>query len=593
MKKIIILLLLLMFPGMSWGACGGSYTGSSPGTITAYDCTRDCIQDAVNAATADNDIVQLPACGSVSSPIDFSTSYVSVGGTVTRKIKGHASGSYLTGSSSSGVFYVTASSTGKYTTISDIYFRGTSAAIWAVKIADPTASCSSSGCWGTSGQPGTFRITNNTFDLAVVSVSNARTSGLVDKNTFKNTTSPYDCFTCIPVNYILEGGWAEWTDESRMGNHTNPPHAVYVENNYFNFDSITDGLCSGSGFTDVNGGGRVVARFNKAIDIDNGGHGAEVAITGQGTRTYESYNNRYVSLVYAPTAAQRGGTHIWFNNQWVLAGSTLGSSQTAPLYLYDPRAASASSFPWTGGLACPDSSGVKMCAKDSYAIGSACTTDGDCGTNSPCIAVDGNADASGYRCRNQVGSGPANATTGIQGIEPVYAWNNLFCTSCSDSDTPTSYHTNLDMEGSTAAPVAYRTVIQADRDYFNASGAAQTSSSSPFNGTTGMGYGTLANRPSTCAYNETTGVGVGYYDNVNNVLYRCTADDTWTAYYSPYTCPHPLATEYSGYSCNYSIVGRYDASGSKEGLTGGTTTSMTIGSGATMSLGSGAVLTLQ
>lgn len=81
-----------------------------------------------------------------------------------------------------------------------------------------------------------------------------------------------------------------------------------------------------------------------------------------------------------------------------------------------------------------------------------------------------------------------------------------------------------------------------------------------FNGTTGMGCGTLANRPGTCT------VGVGYWiptdittmpcssvsaDNVgkspktpiSGTLYKCTATNTWTAYYVPYTYPHPLRGE--------------------------------------------------
>jgi hypothetical protein len=87
----------------------------------------------------------------------------------------------------------------------------------------------------------------------------------------------------------------------------------------------------------------------------------------------------------------------------------------------------------------------------------------------------------------------------------------------------------------------------ANRDYYAESvgQAAQTSPTSPFNGTSGTGHGTLANRPTTC----TTRVGYLATDQGNwnqsgsggqGQLYVCTATNTWTLYYTPYTYPHPL-----------------------------------------------------
>lgn len=68
----------------------------------------------------------------------------------------------------------------------------------------------------------------------------------------------------------------------------------------------------------------------------------------------------------------------------------------------------------------------------------------------------------------------------------------------------------------------------------------------------GVGCGTLANRPATCttgvAYwstdqscSDLTGmVGANPSTPISGTLYKCTATNTWEAYYKPYTYPHPL-----------------------------------------------------
>jgi hypothetical protein len=77
--------------------------------------------------------------------------------------------------------------------------------------------------------------------------------------------------------------------------------------------------------------------------------------------------------------------------------------------------------------------------------------------------------------------------------------------------------------------------IAANVDYFNYSAS--------FNGTSGVGSGTLATRPATC----TTGVGYWATDQgswntlgADGLFYKCTSTNTWSQYYTPYIYPHPL-----------------------------------------------------
>jgi len=92
-----------------------------------------------------------------------------------------------------------------------------------------------------------------------------------------------------------------------------------------------------------------------------------------------------------------------------------------------------------------------------------------------------------------------------------YLWNNTLNDSAADPSVNTSPN--------------IPTFIQLNRDYY-----LPTS-------------GTYANRPGTCNAPATNYVAPGYWATDQNTLYTCTAPNTWTAYYTPYTYPHPLREE--------------------------------------------------
>lgn len=129
---------------------------------------------------------------------------------------------------------------------------------------------------------------------------------------------------------------------------------------------------------------------------------------------------------------------------------------------------------------------------------------------------------------------PANWNSQV--TEGCYSWKNVNMTTLSESE---GIQTSLDSS----------LTNRENEHYFNYAGSSQTALATPWNGTVGVGVGVVAFRPSTC----TTGVAYwatdeGEWDSTNGAtadgrLYKCTATDTWTLFYTPYTYPHPRTEE--------------------------------------------------
>jgi hypothetical protein len=163
-------------------------------------------------------------------------------------------------------------------------------------------------------------------------------------------------------------------------------------------------------------------------------------------------------------------------------------------------------------------------------VGSKWDANSNTSTGYPCL--DGLGRGQTQQVLNGASSFPnrLNASTGtiawpVQYLEPIYLWMNSYGSGTIQiRDTSTAANVDIFSENSSCAPNGCSSL------------------------TTGTGNGTLAQRPTSCAagpggtyYTSPTGsYGVAYWATDQETLYVCTATNTWTAIYSPYTYPHPL-----------------------------------------------------
>ncbi len=279
-------------------------------------------------------------------------------------------------------------------------------------------------------------------------------------------------------------------------------NAIYVEDNIFRHFNPSDY----GQIMDTRMGGKYVFRFNtvynnylEAHHVQSGGD--------RGTRSWEIYKNTMdleSGFVNWFPMSLRGGTGVVWGN--AITGY------------------------WNR----------KNIRFDLRRLDENFTYSGLCNGSSP---WDGNIGPQpGYWCRDQIGRSTdqwlwtAGNPYPPQALDPVYLWLNR--------DGASIWSVSVDTNGGD------NLYIQNNRDYYD--------EVSGFNGTSGTGYGTLASRPATCT------TGVGYWAtnqgewNSNQAgndgqLYKCTATNTWTLYYTPYTYPHPLQGGSTPQTCGNNV----------------------------------------
>ncbi len=326
--------------------------------------------------------------------------------------------------------------------------------------------------------------------------SAGRFYGVIDHNTFTGTSN----FMTLKV--LGHGDTNNWGPSPR-GTASN----LFIEDNTITYTNASN---LGAGCMDAWMSAAIVWRYNTTQNCLVTAHG----VTHGGLISFELYKNTLIRTANSGSWLdgtrlfhhQGSGEFVAFDNVFTAA---VGKS-TGPISMTHYRSATPGAAGYSSSL-------------------------GHCnGTSS----IDGNRTPTstywGYPCWRQPGR------DGTQRLQPMYVWNNRW------SDTGGKVDMEIENPWGQLNP-AVGDHLKPNRDFYLAvSTSAQSSPTSPFNGTTGMGFGTLANRPSTCTTSTLeTGGGVGYFATNQGsfgTLYRCSATNTWTVQYSPYTYPHPLAS---------------------------------------------------
>lgn len=496
------------------------FVASAPAqTITAASCNASDVQKAFNSVSASTTTINIPA-GTCSWTTQVTLTVPS--GSTTLSILGAGSLSTIGGgdqtviidsyANSNPILVITTAGASSYLRLAGITFEGGSAG---------TGNDKWNGIVSISGLSQNTRVDHSHFNETTYSPALSSTGiqfsgclyGVVDHSLFdahagtvNNHIKAHNASSCN--SDALGVGDQSWAASTGLGS----ANFLFVENNTFN---------SGAG-DDCTIGGRLVWRYN-TMNMTAGPPSVQTHPTGggareRGCRAFEIYNN-----TGSTTAGNYINTFFWLSSgTGVIWGNTLPSGGTG-----------SNIYGWAYIISLNEMRATNA----TYTESAPPAGWGYCGTSQTGTASpwDQNTNSTGYACIDQPGRGIGqllvndfpnvlNNSTGTeawpnQALEAVYEW--------ADAWTPVPQNPSAVLyanEGSS--------VFAANRDYY----LGTTNSGTPvsFNGTTGVGAGAYASMPSTCT------PSVAYWATDQQKLYQCSATNTWTTYYTPYTYPHPL-----------------------------------------------------
>ncbi len=571
------------------------------GTYTAASCNQSDVNAVINGPThkaIDGDTIIIPA-GTCTWTNSLSIKVgITVNGTGTPNTGAGTFGSgtlktvIVDNSASNPLFAVSGISYGKTLTLGvlDIEPFSNNTPLWSpISVA---GTCTANGCPNA-------RIHNIGFGLTTPWTEGGNGSqadwmirtdnvfGVVDHNTIPSGSN-VELLNANLSAYLGVGGYGDnsWAQPDSFGT----ANVLYMENNnVYVTQTVND--CDTAPSGGAVGGCRVAGRFNHVNMVSNsfepfGFHGLDTDGRPQGGRHLEAYGNLVTctsgscgnsvggfrsgtGLLFGNTASTLSGA--WFNNiaditvyrtvftaggGWGACGGSSpydtndgviyysGTTSTSGTTLTDttkawttnqliPTGAPYSVYDVTGGWWAEIASNTSTTLTIKPSIPEQ-SNNFNVGDKYQILRATVCADQGGRGQGNYVSGTPPSPSAALaQALDPIYEWDNAV--------TGSLNHGNFDTD--TARTIA-------NRDWYsdNSMGkpTQQTSPTSPFNGTSGIGWGTLANRPTSCTprvgywatdQGKWNGSGNGFGQGE---LFVCAAKNTWTLSYTPYTYPHPL-----------------------------------------------------
>lgn len=480
-------------------------------TINAASCSSTDVQNALNSITADGTTVNIPAGNCTwTTEVTYNQVY-----STTIQGQSTTAGTCAPGGTCSatdntvitdhvaGVAFQINTASGKSFRLSGITFN-------------PSSGTAAYGAITIGGASTLVRVDHSHFNDTVAGDHTFQVDGIqgvFDHNYFDSSNQSDVFFFQFTNAGASTYGHESWNQADNFGTS----QFIFAENNYF---------VNGTFAFDCYTGGRHVFRYNiVGTNTRLQNHGTQPDIH-RGCRLEEVYNNTFTfssnpaSSSFSFLMDQEGGTGMWWGNT-VTGFCTF---QREDVVRTNGETYAEGNGPPAGWGYC----GTTIVAGD--------TTKTCSGGLCPSAWDENTSNTMGNACMDQVGRGQGdllsgdfptvcNQTQGCstydgqwprQAQSPMYNWGNTVNTSSYCSGT---YWGNFD----------YAAVE--NRDYYLQ--LPNLNESSSFNGSAGIGTGSTAPTSTCTPY-------VGYWDTTNSTLYQCSSTNTWTAYYTPYTYPHPL-----------------------------------------------------